>query len=80
LTIVARKRLLTSGKPRSASVMARPHSGNAGHAIESESIVSRSAGSVTPPELSVATMSAFHAGSMSVNSKSWFAVSRTGSS
>mmetsp|Transcript_12136 Transcript_12136/g.40284 ORF Transcript_12136/g.40284 Transcript_12136/m.40284 type:complete len:287 (+) Transcript_12136:87-947(+) len=80
LVIVARNRLLISGKPRSASVIARPHKGNAGHAMESASIGSKVLGSSTPPAVSVAVMSAFHAGSISVSNRSWFAVSRTGSS
>ena len=78
--IVSLSLLLTSGRPRSASVMARPQRGSAGHAMLVASMASSSDASFTPPALSVARMSDFHAGSMSVRSRSWFAVSRTGSS
>mmetsp|Transcript_19102 Transcript_19102/g.47650 ORF Transcript_19102/g.47650 Transcript_19102/m.47650 type:complete len:231 (-) Transcript_19102:1132-1824(-) len=80
LFMVARRRLLMSGRPRSASVMARPHRGRAGHAMDRASRGSTSDTSLTPPAASVAMMSAFHAGSISVSSRSCCAVSRTGSS
>ena len=78
--MMSRRRLLMSGSPRSASVMARPQRGSAGHAMEIWSSASISLASLTPAAVSVATISDFHAGSMSVRRRSWLAVSRTGSS
>ena len=44
----ARSLRLTSGMERSASPMARPHSGSAGHAIDSRSMLSSSNSSFAP--------------------------------
>ena len=80
LVMTVRKRALISGKPRSASVMAKPHNGNAGHAIERRSRASTSSASFTPAAFNVFMMSAFQEGSTSVSNKSCCAVKRTGSS
>jgi len=48
LSSSARSRRLTSGMERSASPMARPHSGSAGHAIDSRSMLSSSNSSFAP--------------------------------
>ena len=48
LSSSARSLLLTSPMERSASPMARPHSGSAGHAIDSRSMLSSSNSSFVP--------------------------------
>lgn len=73
----ARTRRLMSGRPRSASVIARPHSGSAGQAMALRSRLSSSDGGTMPAAVSSASIACFHAGLMSHRRMFWFGVRRT---
>ncbi len=70
--------LITSGRPRSASAMARPHSGSAGQAMEPASSGSHCSTSLMPAAERDEMMSSFHAGEMFLRIRFWFAVMLTG--
>eukprot|EP00967_Tisochrysis_lutea_P043244 scaffold52223_cov30-Tisochrysis_lutea.AAC.6 len=61
---LAKRRALICGCTRSASVIARPHNGNAGHAIDLRVIASTSSMSLTPCSRRTASTSNFCAGWM----------------
>ncbi len=66
LSMTARRRSITAGKPLSASPMANPHKGLAGQAMLLATMGSSSDTSLIPAARKVDSMSCFQAGLISV--------------